>query len=81
MSNQPFIEDRKRDISWVVMDDYEPKLERLAGKIRETTRQHFFSYLRIYLSNILGLEVHTTIFFSRLECVCVFLVLITYYSV
>jgi hypothetical protein len=58
--------------SWVVMDDYEPKLESLAGKIWENVRQDFLFSLRIYLSNILGLEVQNTIFWDRLESVCVF---------
>ena len=48
-SNQPCVEDRKRDISLAVMDDYEPKLKRLAWKIRETARKFSFFFLT-YLS-------------------------------
>jgi len=48
MSNQPCIEDRKRNILWVVIDDYEPKLESLTGKIRETaTKISSFIYVLI----------------------------------
>jgi len=46
--NQPCIEYRTRNISWVVMEDYEPKLERLAGKIRETARK-ISSFLYVFV--------------------------------
>jgi hypothetical protein len=71
MSHQPFIEDRKRDISWLVMDDYEPKFESLVGEIWENARKNFFFSLRIYLNNILILEAHTTFFFLADWSVCV----------